>query len=330
MAKVQQLFSECSYSGTPFCLFACSNEPHSPWNKGDASRYPPATVKLPPYIVDTPVVRENFSRYLAEITYYDQQVGEILTLLDKYELQDDTLVMVVSEQGNSFPFAKWTCYGHGLQSAMIVRWPGKVKPGTVTDAMVEYTDVAPTFVEAAGGTPRGALDGKSFMQVLMGKSDQHKKFTFGEMTTRGIINGSDSYPIRTVRDSQYRLIWNLNHQAKFTNACTKAGFFQSMIEAAESGDARAKDLVDKYHYRPEFELYDCDTDPLEMNNLANNSEYAPVVKKLQSRLLDWMAAQGDEGLETELDALLHQGKYKDMSREEAVAAWRKKITRSKK
>ena len=54
------------------------------------------------------------------------------------------------EQGNSFPFAKWTCYDKGLQSGMVVRWPGKVKAGVQTDAMVEYVDVLPTFLDAAG------------------------------------------------------------------------------------------------------------------------------------------------------------------------------------
>jgi N-sulfoglucosamine sulfohydrolase len=330
MEKIDELFAECSGADTPFCLFACSNEPHSPWNKGDASRYPPAQVELPPYIADTPVVRENFSNYLAEITYYDQQVGDILKMLDKHKLRDSTLVMVVSEQGNSFPFAKWTCYGHGLQSAMIVRWPGKVKPGEITDALVEYTDVTPTLVDAAGGTPDPALDGESFMKVLTGQSDRHKAFSFGEMTTRGIINGSDSYPIRSVRGWRYRLIWNLNHEAKFTNACTKSNYFQSMIAAAESGDQKAKELVDKYHYRPEFELFDCDADPLEMNNLADDPQYAKVLTRLKGELQQWMDAQGDSGVETELDALLRQGRYKNMTREEADEVWGKRNTGNKK
>ncbi|MDP6447214.1 MAG: sulfatase-like hydrolase/transferase, partial [Pirellulaceae bacterium] len=126
MTAIDKLFGECEKSDTPFCLFACSNEPHSPWNKGDASAYPAKDVKLPIYIADTPVVREAFRHYLAEITYFDGQVGEILQLLERHQLDDNTLVIVVSEQGNSFPFAKWTCYDHGLQSAMIARWPGKV------------------------------------------------------------------------------------------------------------------------------------------------------------------------------------------------------------
>jgi len=330
MAAIDKFLSECDKSATPFCLFACSNEPHSPWNKGDPSRYPPAKVKLPPYFADTAVVRDNFSRYLAEITYFDGQVGQILELLNKYEHRDDTLVMVVSEQGNSFPFAKWTCYGNGLQSAMIVRWPGKVTPGSVSDAMVEYVDVTPTFVAAAGGTPAVGLDGRSMLPVLSGKTDHHKDFTYAVMTTRGIINGTDIYPIRTVRDSRYRLIWNLNHSVQFTNACTKADYFQSWVTAAQNGDAKATELVKKYHYRPEYELFDCEADPLEMHNLADDATYAPIRERLKTKLEDWMAAQGDHGVQTEREALMHQGRYRGMTLTQAEELWHNKTKPAKK
>ena len=144
---IRRLIADCVQSDTPFCQFVCSNEPHSPWNKGDASRYPAGELRLPGYYVDTPATREAYGRYLAEITYFDSQVGRVLKILDELNTTGDTLVMVVSEQGNSFPFAKWTCYDAGLQSAMVVRWPGKVAPGSASDAIVEYVDILPTFLE---------------------------------------------------------------------------------------------------------------------------------------------------------------------------------------
>jgi len=308
MKYIDRLFAETAKGGKPFCLFACSNEPHTPWNKGDASAYPPAKVKLPPYIVDTPRVREDFSNYLAEITYYDSQVGEILALLEKHKLADNTLVMVVSEQGNAFPFAKWTCYDHGLQSAMIVRWPGKVKAGSVTDAMVEYVDVTPTFIDAAGGKPVAPVDGRSFLPVLLGKADRHKKQVFGIMTTRGINNGTDAYAIRSVREERFKLILNLNHESKFINACTKMPLFQSMVAKVATGDATAKRLVNAYHHRPAVELYDLEKDPLEMNNLAGQAGTETHVKRLRSKLEAWMKAQGDKGVETEMKAGERQGR----------------------
>ena len=306
MKAIDQLFDECADSDTPFCLFACSNEPHTPWNKGDASQYPPEKIKLPPYIPDTPVVRDGYSRYLAEITYYDSQVGELLELLDKHKLADSTLVVVVSEQGNSMPFAKWTCYDNGLQSAMIVRWPGKVKPGSVSDAMVEYVDVTPTFVAAAGGQPAAELDGKSMLDVFTGKATEHKQFVYGVMTTKGIINGNSSYPIRSVRSRTHKLIVNLQHDQTFTNACTKSPEFLSMEKAAEAGDEKAKWAVNRYQHRPAVEFYDVIADPLEMHNLADHPEYADEMAALRKQLDGWMESQGDRGVATELVANQHK------------------------
>ncbi|MDF1842720.1 MAG: sulfatase-like hydrolase/transferase [Rubripirellula sp.] len=314
MRAIDELMAECSKSKTPFCLFACSNEPHSPWNKGDASRYPPQDVKLPPYLADTPEVRDAFSRYLAEITFYDRQVGQLLELLDKHELAQDTLVMVVSEQGNSFPFAKWTCYDNGLQSAMIVRWPGQIEPGSVSDAMVEYVDVTPTFVELAGGKLPAELDGKSMVEVLRGNAQEHKEFVYGVMTTRGIINGNDSYPIRSIRSRNHKLILNLNNSEPFTNACTKSREFQSIVRAAETGDLKAKQVVQRYQNRPAIEFYDVIADPLEMNNLADSSAHQQTIKQLKQQLYRWMESQGDRGAATELVANQHKQPNQNQAR----------------
>jgi len=184
MAAVRTFLGECSKSNTPFLLIAASNEPHTPWNKGDPSKYPPASLKLPPVLADTAATRRGFSKYLAEITYFDDQVGQLLALLDESGQRDNTLVVVLSEQGNSLPFAKWTCYDAGLQSGCIVRWPGRVQPASRSEAMIEYVDVVPTFLDAAGLPKPAILDGRSFMPVLTGATNAHKSQVFGLQTTR--------------------------------------------------------------------------------------------------------------------------------------------------
>ncbi|MFN3190935.1 MAG: sulfatase [Aureliella sp.] len=319
LEAVDTLLKECKEATTPFCLFACSNEPHTPWDKGDASRYPPDEIELPPYIADTPTVRDGFSRYLAEISYYDQQVGDLLALLEKHELENDTLVIVVSEQGNSMPFAKWTCYDHGLQSAMLVRWPGKILPGSKSNAIVEYTDVLPTFLEAAGATIDANLDGKSMLSLLQGKTTAHKDFSYGLMTTRGINDGSDYFAIRSIRNDRYRFIWNPHHSTTFQNACTTSPEFRSMVKAAKAGDKNAQELVHRYQHRSEFELYDCERDPMQMNNLASDQGLTDIREDLYAQLQKWLKEQGDDPLETERIALTRLGRYKGLSVEEADA-----------
>lgn len=310
MKVIDQFLGECRQDKTPFCLFACSNEPHSPWNKGDASRYDPAKVTLPPYFVDTPETRRNFSNYLAEITYLDGQVGECLRLLEKHQVSDNTLVIFTSEQGSGFPFAKWTCYDNGLQNALIASWPGKIKPGQVSDAMIEYVDVVPTFVSAAGGKPAKVLDGKSYLPVLLGQVKEHKKHVYGLHTTRGIINGNDFFGIRSIRGERYKLIMNLTPEVRFQNACTKNEVFRSWEEKAKT-DADAADKVRRYRHRPGVELFDLNSDPLEWKNLADDPKLADIKSDLQARLMAWMKSQGDQGQQTELEALQHQGRNRN-------------------
>lgn len=302
MAAIDKLASECSSSKTPFCLFVCSNEPHSPWNKGDASKYPPAEIKLPPYHIDTPDLRKQFSNYLAEVTYFDAQVGRVLEILEKRGVSENTLVMLVSEQGNSFPFAKWTLYDSGLQSAMVVRWPGRVQPATTSDAMVEYVDVLPTFIEAAGGSLPVVLEGKSMVPVLTGKSDHHKDYVFGIQTTRGIQDGPDHYGRRSVRSATHKLIHNLDPAARFFNGISQTPYFKEWEARAKAGDSRAAELVQRFYSPPEFELFDVIKDPLELHNLAENPENAPVIAQLKTQLARWMEQQGDLGQATEMAA----------------------------
>ena len=306
MDEVNKLFGECFAHDIPFCLFACSNEPHTPWNKGDASAYPPDELELPSFFVDTPATRVGYSRYLAEITYYDRQVGQLLASLESHKLADNTLVMVVSEQGNSFTHAKWTCYDPGLASGMVVRWPGKVEPGSVTDAMVEYVDVVPTFLAAAMTPEPYGLDGRSFLRVLTGEETTHKEFSYGVQTTRGIINGTDSFGIRTIRSKDYRFVLNLNPDATFTNAVYRSNWWKEWVELAESGDSHAKSRVAAYQKRPAEELYDVRKDPNNLKNVAEDPAMAAVRSELRERLMKWMASQGDEGNATELAAHEHQ------------------------
>ncbi|QDT88741.1 sulfatase family protein [Gimesia algae] len=304
VAAADNFFRKCQGRDDPFCIFFCSREPHTPWDQGDPTRYDASQLKLPPYFVDTPETREAMTRYLAEITVFDEEVGGILKQLDQHGLRDNTLVIVVSEQGSSMPFAKWTCYDSGLQSAMIARWPGKIQPGTVNDAMIEYVDLVPTYVEAAGGTPAPVLDGKSLLPVFAGKQE-HKDHVFGEMTTRGIINGSPTFGIRSVRSKNFKYIWNFTPEIEFRNVAMKSPEFKSWEAKATAGDADAAEKVRRYRKRLAIELYDIHKDPFEWHNLAGKPEYATVQAELKAELDAWMKHCGDQGQQTELEADQH-------------------------
>lgn len=305
--QMDQFLSVKSQKKQPFCLYVCSHQPHAPFTKGDPSKLDPAKVVLPPYYVDTRETREEFVKYLAEVNYMDSEFGKCLELLKKYGFSDNTVVVFTSEQGNQLPFAKWTCYGNGLQTGFLVRWPGKIKPGTTSNAMIEYIDVAPTFIEMAGLKVPETIEGKSFLKVLTGMKESHKNFVYGIQTSRGIIKGPDYYGIRTIRSETHRFILNLTPEATFQNGVTNSPLFASWIARAAT-DPAAKRLVYNFQHRPAEELYDVIKDPLEMNNIADDPACAAVKKELKEKLLKWMEQQGDKGQQTEMEALEHQVK----------------------
>ena len=306
----------------PFCLIVCSNSPHLPWTAGDASAYDPAKLTLPPYLVDTPGTRQALCKYYAEITDFDREVGECMKLVGDAGVEADTIFLYTSEQGAQFPHGKWTCYDVGLHVAMVVRWPRRVKAGSVAHAMVQYVDVAPTLIEAAGGEPeaidtgrpdaagRRGFDGRSFLNVLLGKADRHHEAVYGVHTTRGIIAGTECYPVRSVRTRTHKYIRNLNHEAAFHNvliARDTGGYWSTWVAKAKTDKAAAK-VVQAYQHRPAEELYDLRKDPYELVNVASDPALAEVKAALRKKLDAWMAQQGDRGVETETNARQRQGR----------------------
>ena len=308
ISKIEPFIADVATSKKPFFLYVASHDPHSPWTRGDRSFFDANKITLPPYLVDTKVTRENYVNYLAEIQQLDSDVGKLDALMKKYGLDKNTVFIFTSEQGHSFPFAKWTCYESGLHTTFIVRWDGVTQPGATTDALCEYVDVTPTLLDIAGAKIPKDLDGKSFVNVIKGKTNKFKDYTYSVHTTRGIINGSDYFGIRSVRSGKFRYVLNLTPEATFKNAATgNNDIWQSWLEKAKT-DEFARQQVSKYQRRPAEELYDVVNDPFEMNNLINDPKYAKEVKVLRDKLAAWMKQQGDEGQATEMKAWERQPK----------------------
>ena len=159
----------------------------------------------------------------------DSLFGKTIEYIEEANKTKNTISIFTSEQGFSFPFGKWTCYDLGLKTAFIVKWPGKIKPNTRNKAITQYVDIIPTLLDAIGEDPskinvgvsdlkgNTGFDGKSFFDLMMGKTEKHRDFSYGVQTTRGIINGSESYPIRSISSEKYKYIQNIRHDDLFYN-----------------------------------------------------------------------------------------------------------------
>jgi uncharacterized sulfatase len=321
LAKIQEFVKRDD--SQPFVLVVTSHSPHLPWSEGDPTKYDAEKLTVPSYLVDLPATREALTNYYAEITDFDREVGDVMKAIDDHGHRDETIFIYTSEQGAQFPHGKWTCYDNGLRTALIVRWPGHVKPGSRSSAMVQYVDILPTLLNAAGvkpaaiktglpGAPNGGsgFDGYSFLPVLLGNNKSHRDYVYGAHTTRGIIQGTWNYPIRSVRSRNFKLIWNLNYTERFrnilTNSAGKEDYWTAWKKAAEEGDEHAQKLVNMYRTRPEYEFYNLERDPDELDNLAEDPGYAQPIQKLKAELSAWMEQQGDQGIATEDAAKPHR------------------------
>ena len=285
-------------SKQPFCLVVGLVVPHVVWTVGDPSHFDPAKLKLPPHLADTPQTREDFAKYLAEIEVLDQQVGDLLPTLDETGRADRTMVIFTSEQGAQFPGCKWTNWELGVHTGFLVRWPGRVKAGSRTDSLIQYADVLPTLLEAAGGDPAALdFDGSSFLPVLLGKKTEHRRYAYAMHNN---VPEGPPYPIRSVRDRHFRYIRNLTPEATYIEkhvmgVAEHNPYWATWLFASEA-NPHAYAMVHRYMNRPAEELYFTSEDPFEHTNLTDDPQYAEVKARLSTELDRWMQQQKDPGV----------------------------------
>jgi len=291
----------------PFCFWFGSQDPHRPYEKdsGLKSGKRIEDVVVPPYLPDTPEIRSDMLDYYFEVERFDRELGEILNLLEKSGQLDNTIVVVTGDNGMPFPRAKANVYDAGARVPLAIRWSAKVKGGKRIADFVSFTDFAPTFLEAAGLKPLPAMNGKSLVGLLEGKKQSGRDRAFIERERHANVRKGDlSYPIRAIRTGEFLYIRNLRPDR------WPAGdpeMYFSVGPFGDSDSSPSKDLlldrrndpeIAKYFRlafdkRPAEELYDLKKDPGQINNVADQAEYARDRQKLRSMLDQWMKETGD-------------------------------------
>jgi uncharacterized sulfatase len=224
-------------------------------------------------------------------------------------------VLLLSEQGASMPGGgKWTLYDNGIKVSAFARWPGRIQPGSRSDALMQYVDVPPTLLAAAGVDPTAidtgcrdadgqrGFDGRSFLGVLLGQQQRLREHIFAQDTAVGVNGNKHPYPKRAVRDARYKLILNLASENEWwIQGIHGDKVFQSWVRDAASNPALAR-RVRSHSFKPAEELYDLQNDEFETRNLADDPAFAAIKVGLRTSLDAWMRQQGDRGLATELAA----------------------------
>ena len=289
-----------SADGGPFALFVCIANPHTPW-PGEWDK-PTKAIELPPHLFDTPKTRLTLSRYYAHVEIADQKVGEAVQAAKSLDLYEDMVVFLSGDHGAEFVHGKYTLYDAGIKVPFAVRWPGRIQPGTRTEALVQFVDVVPTMIDIAGGTAPDSLDGRSLLPVLLQKTPAHHRYVYATSSKDG---RKTDYPIKAIRSTRYKYIVNPEFEETYTSWITDStlgdkwpgydrhyGYWLTWLEAART-NVRAHKLVTDYLHRPAEELYDLKADPHEQDNIAGDPAALEIKLDLRERLRQWMISQGD-------------------------------------
>ncbi len=282
----------------PFFLQLCSNDPHRPLTTCGPEKHDPAKLRLPAHYPDTKLVREDFARYYDEIAHFDAFFGEVLAELERRGLADNTLVAFMGDNGCSQFRGKGTLYEFGIHVPLLLRWPGRIRPGGHTSELISGEDLAPTFLEAAGLPVPPEMTGQSFVKLLRGEPFEGRKFLFAERGAHGsgLPQQSSAFDLgRVVVSPTHKLIYNATWQLPY-HPVDFAGdaFWRELEQMHQAGKLDAK--LDRFYFsptRPMFELFDLRADPSESHNLAGTPDAAAVEKQLKAALQEWMILQRD-------------------------------------
>ncbi len=298
-------FLDTRKPGQPFWFWVGSTEPHAPCARDNykklESKYGVGldAVKVPGFLPDTPGVRRNRANMLYEVCRADEDLGRVLKVLEQRGVLTNTLVIVTGDNGTGILRAKANIYDWGVHEPLAMMWPGVIPSGRRVDDFVNFADIAPTILEAAGAPVPAEMSGRSLLKLLRspasGRIEPERSFTVCGLEWHG-----EQEPInlagRTILDERYQYIVNygtgprmvLSPEARQPAEAFETSFQNDSVSTLFSRHAGHPSLQRflplLVNPRPREELYDLRDDPWELKNLADSPEHAAIKAKLKAQL----------------------------------------------
>ncbi|MEC8867052.1 MAG: sulfatase [Verrucomicrobiota bacterium] len=325
-------FLEARMAGQPFAYWFGPTNVHRKWTKGSGLKLwgiDPDDLKgkMPGFLPDVHAVRQDLADYLGEIAAFDAGLGLLIEELKKAGEYENTIIVVSGDHGPpGFPHGKCNLYDFGTRVCLAIAGPG-VTGGRVVDDFVCLPDLAPTFLEAGKVAVPEVMSAKSLWKVLRsqkkGQVDPSRDavITGRERHVYSSRPGYLPYPQRAIRTKDFQFVINfkpdrwplgdpyllntpkepdfslLENQTFVTLADEDAGPTKAWI-VTNRKDPKVKPFFEHaYGKRPREELYDVNRDPDQMKNLAQDPAYAKTVRKLRSRLMNYLSDHNDPRLE---------------------------------
>ena len=245
-------------------------------------------MKLPPYLPNDPVIVQDWAQYLDTVRYTDWEVGQILNRLDTSGDLENTYVFFITDHGISHVRNKQFMYEGGVHVPFIVRGPNLTP--AVRDDPIEHIDMGATSLALAGIEIPTVMQSRN----VLGQDYVPREFAF---SARDRCDETVDR-MRCVRSERFKYIrnflpnrpWLQPNRYKDNKPIIRA--MRRLHAEGKLNEAQARIMSGR---RPEEELYDLQSDPFELNNLAGNPDHADVQQRMRTALADWIRHTGDRG-----------------------------------
>jgi len=226
---------------------------------------------------------------------------------------DNTLVVITADNGMPFPRAKANVYDAGARLPFAMRWPGRARAGLGVDAFISLSDLAPTFLEAAGLTPPDSMSARSILRLAAGVTEQGRDKVFVERERHANVRKGDlSYPVRAVRTDEWLYIhnfrpdrWPAGDPEMFFSVGPygdiDGGLSKTLLLERRDNPAIGRLFGLATAKRPAEELYDLKADPGQLINVAADPGRGEAKARLRRMLDEWMRTTGDPRATTDDD-----------------------------
>ena len=277
----------------PFFMWFASFDAHRDWQIDKlATPHNPDKSIVPPYLADAPGTRQDLAYYYDEIQRLDRFVGEVRQELIRQKVAENTLIIVMADNGRPFPRAKTRVYDSGMKTPFVLNWPnGQSKLGLECNSLISVIDIAPTFLELAGIEAGPTFQGVSFVKVIGNPSTEHRQYVFAEHNWHDYEAHE-----RMVRTKYYMYV--VNNRPQFPNQgpadSNRSPSYKDLKSVRDAGKLNAAQADVFITPRPHEELFDCLIDPEQISNVASNSRYHEILDDLRSVMHQWIIETGDD------------------------------------
>ena len=292
--------------GAPFFLNFNLNDPHRPFHGSKAEKerfgdqrnsmfqdpsriYKADEINVPGFLPDLPAVRTEMAQYYSSVRRLDDGVGALLHALELVGQVNNTVVLFMSDNGLSAPYAKINCYQASLRVPLILRYPGVIEPGKrETTRMVSAIDIAPTLLEIVGLPVPSHMAGRSFVPLLYGEEQDDRDFVIGYYYRN--LKDAEMYPMFVVHTIDWVYIYNpwVKKGKEVKNSDYKKSLIRLAMLDFANYDEAIYNRVQFHRFRIREELYHLEDDPDSYVNVIDKPENQERLARMRAVLVQWM------------------------------------------